>query len=657
MSKKKSKPVNQGSASAPTRSPGRKYARQGSAVSPGPSRSKPKDGGTRETVESVAIAFALAFLFKTFQAEAYVIPTGSMAPTLYGRHKELTCPSCRIDFQIGASTELEESTGYVGEGRRIQTTLCPNCRREIDALNAPVFNGDRIIVNKQVSEYHRFDVVVFKNPEEGHINYIKRLVGLPGETIRIRQGNLWMRRGENDRWQMLRKDDLQVQKDIQLLVYDDRYPPRDLLAAGWPERWAPVQRVETDSTDDAGWQESQNAWSADTDSRRYSADASDDAWHWLRYRHLIPTYEDWKRADNGQPVESPRASLVSDYCGFNIANTAGVHRGAGADSFMSDAYWVGDLTLNFSLNITRAGEQAAVRLELVEGSDRFGCEFDLANGTVEVTRINHRTDQAGEKPEVLATADTSLRGTGSWDVAFANVDNRLALWIDGDVVEFDQEILIDQNFLDALTTRPGPADTVPCGIAVKDAQVTASDLLVQRDLYYRNDAYQFSPDDSYAYYSGNPTDRSQEVSSPRGLHRKLWDPTAWAVTYGEEAMIAHERYGQYSEYRLADDEYLMFGDNSPRSKDSRLFDYYNRPRWGVDSHRYAVRERDLIGKALFVFWPHGVPFLNGGEGFTVTRHYEKQYDRVSNRLTVVPIDYPNYRFPFYPNLSRMKKIR
>ena len=43
----------------------------------------------RETIESIAIAFVRAFLFRTFEAEAFVIPTGSMAPTLQGRHKDV----------------------------------------------------------------------------------------------------------------------------------------------------------------------------------------------------------------------------------------------------------------------------------------------------------------------------------------------------------------------------------------------------------------------------------------------------------------------------------------------------------------------------------------------------------------------------------------
>lgn len=44
-------------------------------------KAKPKrQEGMRETIEAVAIAFILAFVFKTFEAEAFVIPTGSMAP-------------------------------------------------------------------------------------------------------------------------------------------------------------------------------------------------------------------------------------------------------------------------------------------------------------------------------------------------------------------------------------------------------------------------------------------------------------------------------------------------------------------------------------------------------------------------------------------------
>ena len=54
------------------------------------------------------VAFTLALLFRAFEAEAFVIPTGSMAPTLMGRHKDLICDSCGIDYRVGCSAEEDD---------------------------------------------------------------------------------------------------------------------------------------------------------------------------------------------------------------------------------------------------------------------------------------------------------------------------------------------------------------------------------------------------------------------------------------------------------------------------------------------------------------------------------------------------------------------
>src|SRR5688572_1469996 len=67
-------------------------------------------GASRETCESIAFAFVLALLFRSFVAEAFVIPTGSMAPTLYGRNKDVVCPECQLNYAIGASDELDDET-------------------------------------------------------------------------------------------------------------------------------------------------------------------------------------------------------------------------------------------------------------------------------------------------------------------------------------------------------------------------------------------------------------------------------------------------------------------------------------------------------------------------------------------------------------------
>ena len=66
--------------------------------------------GWISTVESIVVAFTLALLFRGFEAEAFVIPTGSMAPTLMGRHKDLACAACGRDFRVGCSTEEDEQS-------------------------------------------------------------------------------------------------------------------------------------------------------------------------------------------------------------------------------------------------------------------------------------------------------------------------------------------------------------------------------------------------------------------------------------------------------------------------------------------------------------------------------------------------------------------
>src|SRR5687768_3784286 len=92
------------------------------------STAKPADGGWRETVESIAMAVILALLFRGFVAEAFVIPTGSMAPTLMGRHKDVRCPKCNGEhwFQVSASAEVSKEGNYTSE--QVVSGTCPTCR-------------------------------------------------------------------------------------------------------------------------------------------------------------------------------------------------------------------------------------------------------------------------------------------------------------------------------------------------------------------------------------------------------------------------------------------------------------------------------------------------------------------------------------------------
>src|SRR5215211_468005 len=102
----------------------------------------------RETIESIVVAFILALLIRGFEAEAFVIPTGSMAPTLMGRHKEVTCPQCGLVYAVNASEEVEGVAGDRLSERRVHTGICVNCRFQTRIGRDPSFKGDRILVMK-----------------------------------------------------------------------------------------------------------------------------------------------------------------------------------------------------------------------------------------------------------------------------------------------------------------------------------------------------------------------------------------------------------------------------------------------------------------------------------------------------------------------------
>jgi len=613
-------------------------------------RQKPQEG-MRETIEAVAIAFILAFVFKTFEAEAFVIPTGSMAPTLYGRHKEVTCEGCKLAYTIGASQEIDQETGILQPSGRIATSTCPNCRFENSVTDAPVFNGDRIVVNKQVARFERFNVVVFKNPEEPNVNYIKRLIGLPGETVRIQQGNIFARAQGETEFRIQRKKDPEVQRDIQLLVYDDHFPATPLLELGAEERWVPAHRSPSEPAM-GGWSKSENAWQPNSELRSYSADAPIGDLQWLRYRHLIPGDIHWNAAKDGtgKPIPAINPQLIADFCGFNETSVRESRQWGERDDDM-ELYWVDDLTVELTVDLQSSLPDGKLVIELEEGVRAVRLVLTPATGLAEIVLVPRNSEADAESGTVLATATTDFRDADEYELVFSNVDDRACVWIDGQLIEFGEAV----NFAAAGLNLPAEHDLAPVGIAVSGIQASVADLLIRRDIYYRNDVLDYDQEHS----EQGPAPRSQypvhevPLSAMNTLSSNLRTPANYARAYAELTEAQNRKYSRLREYPLDDDEYMMFGDNSPASQDSRLFDYWSRPLRGVVSHRYAVRQQDLIGEALWIFWPHGVPFLNDGKGYSVLNH--KKYDE-HGRVIKEP-RYPLYSAPFYPNLSRMKVIR
>jgi len=86
----------------------------------------PKDG-VREIVETVVFVVVLVLMLKTFIAEAFVIPTGSMATTLYGYHREVTCPQCDFKFPVNISKQVEGDALGNRDDMVVTRCTCPNC--------------------------------------------------------------------------------------------------------------------------------------------------------------------------------------------------------------------------------------------------------------------------------------------------------------------------------------------------------------------------------------------------------------------------------------------------------------------------------------------------------------------------------------------------
>ncbi len=613
-----------------------------------------KKDGTRETIESIVIAFIFAFLFRTFEAEAFVIPTGSMAPTLLGRHKDETCPKCGFSFTVGASEELDREGNFLMAGKRIDSAVCPNCRFELKVRNDPVFIGDRILVtkfNSEIGDIDRWDVTVFKFPEDPTTNYIKRLCGLPGETIEIRQGDLY--RIDDGKAEILRKATDAKQRAVLQTVYDDDLPCRELLAAGWPERWAGVARDEGPNAV-AGWSDEVDGWKSDVGARSYHIEAGAES-RWLRYRHFVPTGDDWDELPTGRL--SPRARLVLDFCGYNALRFE--NQFAGPEQ---GVYWVGDLAMSATIDVQSAQADGTVTLELVEGNRKYRCTLDPNAGKATLSYVDGLDrEQRDDAARVLSEASIDFAVGDSYDIAFANIDNQLWLWIDGDAVAFPTSTY--EPFGGQLVQLPGEDDLTPIGVAAANVAATVSHLKVSRDVYYRADFIDSRtaqrPDNQRA-----PSKEAETDGNEQRLYDAADDPDVYADLYKSVAPWLKPDGGIENRLTLGADEFLMLGDNSPRSLDGRL---WGNLRGGV--HRHAVPRNALVGKALLIFWPHGLRLGNEKDGvahgYTIPGldrffyHMTGEYDRDGNpRPTGIAKDYPAHGIPFYPNFARiLRRIR
>ncbi|TWT82071.1 Signal peptidase I [Planctomycetes bacterium CA13] len=619
----------------------------------------------RETVEAFVVAFILALLFRAFLAEAFVIPTGSMAPTLMGAHKDMFCDRCGAPFQVGASLERR---GPVTENA-VVAGICPNCRHinPMDLANIAdhgTFNGDRILVSKfayTISEPKRWDVIVFKFPGNPKQNYIKRLVGLPGETLTLHHGDAFTRpTGSNDPDKILHKPAEKI-LSMRHLVHDTDYQSEVLVKSKYPSRWQPWSENATSVPQDS-WQVNQ---STDSMTATLGSDAADRV-NWLRYYHRWPNEQQWERADKGlslADVDPYSSRLITDFYSYDsyihvpadvlydekpsaiqrrslsrpwsmlTSYSQGVlsnsfQSGVGPEQFKQRAmfgnqglsrdgiHWVGDLI--FEAEVETSTDSKELLLEIVEAGIRHQCQIDLTSGTAALTILDDKPlpfDSETERLNLHPTAQTIVKAGSRVSVRMSNCDDQILLWVNDELVAFDAPTTFDaRKFRSDDEAYPRyiaavhPMDASPLGIGVRGGDSTIHHLRVDRDKYYI------------------ATADSSEGMSDYDM-RQVWQAAGGAVTdFDIQDMMGQPETWAESPvwkarrevtFELEEDQFFPMGDNSPESLDARCW-AGTKVRFGMpeDADKWSDASyvpRDLlVGKALLVFWPHSwnspVPF-------------------------------------------------
>lgn len=314
----------------------------------------------RDNIEAMAMAVVMALLLKYFIIEAYKIPSGSMQPALLG----------------GLQVSYEK--GFVGS---LTDKLASVFGKEPTRRGVKVVN-DRILVDKlsfRFRDPERFEVVVFRYPLDRSKNFVKRIVGMPGEHFRIEAGDLWTRGEKGEAWQPLRRP-AKVQR----------------------EAWKPLdpEKPETSS------------WSVIEGGQDW----------------LITGRQVWARGGGTARFRSDQISIMDDYSD-GYPESLGRVRSATATTGENP---VGDLRLEGLLTARDGCER--VTLELTEGEYRhvFSLPGPAAEKGAQASLATYSASQLIE--EVPLEGFEGLELGEEHAFAAQNMDDLLQLELDGQVV-------------------------------------------------------------------------------------------------------------------------------------------------------------------------------------------------------------------------------
>lgn len=295
-----------------------------------------------------------------------------MAETLVGEHHRLTCDDCGYTFVCGADRPTMAG----------KQAICPNCGATAGRIDlAPCLPADAVLVDRSAFVFRqprRWDLATFRGNGPKSEIYVKRVVGLPGETVELRHGDVYADG-------VVQRKNLAQQRAMATLVHDNSHTAPSLAS-----RWLP-------ETADSGWRQAgARFWRAAT-----SGKSDDETIDWLSYHH--------RRRRPGEPDIADELP-VSDDCGYNQTLP------------VTQSHLVRDLMVRCRMRVADA--PTAIWL-LTDGVSQFLVELDFTQSQAKVTQDGRRLG---------ATSWPTTKAAESVLIELALCDEQVLLGLDGQEV-------------------------------------------------------------------------------------------------------------------------------------------------------------------------------------------------------------------------------
>jgi signal peptidase I len=381
----------------------------------------------RRAIAGLMLLLAVLIAGRLWCLEGLLFPVyivgSSMADTLAGPHYQVTCADCGHQFRCDA---MATTTALEAE--------CPNCGYARNKLRPSDYRpGEQVLVDHWVyllGRPARGDIVAFTHRDDDSQRVVKRIVGLPGETIAIRRGEVVVD------GKPAPKSLAQLRKQA-VLVYDSKLPPQ--LSAEIPARWQP-------DTADSYWAERERNFFYRSQVTPGQQPKPQTSFDWLSYRQVLR-----RQAPQPHTVYSP----VLDFDAYNTAGNRNLNH-------------VPDLLLTCRASIAKYG---CLVFAAVDGADRF--EVHLCH---DERKLKLFQKYGKEESNLIAEELLPHRNHDEpIDVEFALCDQRVLFGMDGRQV-------LAQAYQRKNQTETQTEPQLQIGGA--GARIRISQARVYRDLYY-----------------------------------------------------------------------------------------------------------------------------------------------------------------------------